>query len=57
MGVRDYISQNPVGLAIPSNVYNEEFVEASNISFTNYLEMTKNIMSADHKRAKNNNAN
>ena len=42
MGLIDYISRNPVGLAIPPSEYDEEFVVASIRAFINNLEMIDN---------------
>ena len=42
MRLIDYTSWNPVGLAIPWNAYDEEFVVASFIAFINNLELIDN---------------
>ena len=44
MGLIDYISRNPVGLAIPTSEYDEEFVVASIRAFINNLEMIGNVI-------------
>ena len=43
MGLIDYMSRNPVGLAIPLSEYDEEFVVASFRTLINNLEMIDNI--------------
>ena len=44
MGLIDYMSQNPVRLAIPPSEYDEEFVVASIRTFINNLEMIDNLI-------------
>ena len=44
MGLIDYMSRNPIGLAIPPSEYDEEFVVASINSFINNLEMIDNVI-------------
>ena len=44
MGLIDYISRNPVGLAIPPSEYDKEFVVASIRAFINNLEMIDNVI-------------
>ena len=44
MGLIDYMSENPVGLAIPPCEYDEEFVVASFIAFINDLEFFDNVI-------------
>ena len=44
MGLIDYISRNPVGLAIPPSEYDEEFVVASIRTFIKNLEMIDNVI-------------
>ena len=44
MGLIDYISRNPVGLAIPPSEYDEEFVVASINAFINNLELIDNVI-------------
>ena len=44
MGLIDYISRNPVGLAIAPSEYDEEFVVASIKKFINNLEMIDNVI-------------
>ena len=44
MGLIDYMPQNPVGLAIPSSKYDDEFVVASLNTFINNLEVIDNII-------------
>ena len=44
MGLIDYMSRNPVGLAISPSEYDEELVVASIRTFSNSLEMIDNII-------------
>ena len=44
MGLIDYISRNPVGIARPSSTSDEEFVVASINSFINNLVMIDNLI-------------
>ena len=44
MGLIDYMSRNPVGLAIPPSQYDEEFVVASFKAFINNLELIDNVI-------------
>ena len=44
MGLIDYLSRNPIGLAITPSAYDEKFVVASTNSFTNILEMIDKII-------------
>ena len=44
MGLIDYISRNPVGLAIPTSEYDDEFVVASIKTFINNLELIDNVI-------------
>ena len=44
MGLIDYMSRNPVGLAIPPSDYDKEFVVASNNAFINNLELIENVI-------------
>ena len=44
MGLIDYISQNPFGLAIPRSEYDEEFVVESIRTFINNLEMIDSVI-------------
>ena len=44
MGLIDYLSRNPIGLAITPSAYDEKFVVASTNSFVNILEMIDNII-------------
>ena len=44
MGLIDYMSQNPAGLAIPPSEYDEEFVVASINAFNNDLELIDNVI-------------
>ena len=44
MGLTDYMSQTPVGLAIPPSEYDEEFVVASINAFINDLELIDNVI-------------
>ena len=44
MGLFDYMSENPVGLAKPPSEYNEEFVLASIKAFINNLEVIDNLI-------------
>ena len=44
MGLMDYMSRNPVGLAIPPSEYDEEFVVASINAFINNLEVIDNVI-------------
>ena len=44
MGLIDYISQNPVGLAIPPSDYDEKFVVALIRASINNLEMIDNVI-------------
>ena len=44
MGLIDYISRNPVGIAIPSSSYDKEFVVGSINSFVNNLELIDNLI-------------
>ena len=44
MGLIDYMSRNPVGLAIPPCEYVEEFVVASINAFINNLELIDNVI-------------
>ena len=44
MGLIDYMSRNPVGLAIPPSEYDEEFVVASIRTFINNLELIDNVI-------------
>ena len=44
MGLIDYMSRSPVGLAIPPSEYDEEFVVASIDTFINTLEVIDNVI-------------
>ena len=44
MGLIDYMSRNPVGLAIPPSEYDEDFVFASINAFINNLELIDNVI-------------
>ena len=44
MGLIDYKSQNPVGLAKPASEYDEEFVVASFNAFINTLKLIDNVI-------------
>ena len=44
MGLIDYISRNPIGIAIPPSAYDEEFVVASINSFINNLQLIDNLI-------------
>ena len=44
MGLIDYMSPNPVGLAIPPSKYDEEFIVASIRTFINNLEIIDNVI-------------
>ena len=44
MALIDYMSRNPVGLAIPPSEYDEEFVVASINTFINNLEVIDNVI-------------
>ena len=44
MGLIDYMSRNPVGLAISPSQYDEEFVVASIRAFIHNLELIDNII-------------
>ena len=44
MGLIDYLSWNPIGLAITPSPYDEKFVVASTNSFMNILEMVDIII-------------
>ena len=44
MGLIDYMSRNPVGLAVPPSEYDEEFVVASINAFINDLELIDNVI-------------
>ena len=44
MGLIDYLSRNPIGLAITPSAYDEKFVVASTNSFMNILEMIDDII-------------
>ena len=47
MGLIDYMSRNPVGLAIPPSEYDKEFVVASIRTFIDNLEMVDNVILND----------
>ena len=54
MGLIDYRSRNPVGLAIPPSEYDEKIVVASNNAFINNLESNDNVILnqlANHNKA------
>ena len=44
MGLIDYISRKPVGIAKPPSAYDEEFVVSSINSFVNNLEIIDNLI-------------
>ena len=44
MGLIDFMSRNPVGLAKPPSKYDDEFVVASNNAFKNDLELIDNVI-------------
>ena len=44
MGLIDYMSRNPVGLAIPPSEYDEEFVVVSIKAFINDVELIDNVI-------------
>ena len=44
MGLIEYMSQNPVGLALPASEYNQELVVASINAFINNLEVIDNVV-------------
>ena len=44
MGLIDYLSRNPIGLAITPSAYDEKFVVVSTYSFMDILEMIDNII-------------